>query len=88
MSEFTKGPLIEKGTIANCEIGGFIAIGREDSPSTAYVAYRNDANLYRAAPDMYEALQAVREWLGDSATRHPERVHVLIRDVLSKALGE
>jgi len=70
MHKFTPGPIMVMGRVKDCSIGNFYAIGpNKDNPlcPTAYVAYREDAVLYAAAPDMLAALKAAQALL-DVAT--------------------
>lgn len=58
----TPGPIVVHGRVKSCEIGGFLAVGRADEPPTAYVAVLDDAKLYAAAPDMFEALSEIHKF--------------------------
>jgi hypothetical protein len=57
----TAGPLEIWSQQSRTEIGGFYVIGQANfkGNAVAYVANRDDAQLYVAAPDMLVALQAI-----------------------------
>lgn len=61
----TPGPLEILGHVKTCQIGNFWAIGNEFgtcSGPTAYVASKDDAQLYAAAPDLLASLKAILHW--------------------------
>ena len=79
-TKFTPGPLVVKATAAP----DVYLVGGNDRGIIAKVNGRGDANLYRAAPDLYEALsEQVGECLDplcDMCSRHDR--------ILAKARGE
>ena len=65
-SGHTPGPHKVEGTNQSTQVGGFHLIwGGGDL--LAYVAYKPDALLYAAAPDLLEALQEVRTIITEGA---------------------
>lgn len=79
----TQGPFTILQVGKRCEVGGFYAILPPDAPPTAYVANRDDARLYAAAPELLAALKL----LSDNAITTKD-VWQTVEAVIAKAEGK
>ncbi len=102
--EHTPGPLEVWGQQLQSEIGGFYTVGRAGKKGgcLAYVAWREDALLYSAAPDLLACARATKlalddefsitdkcddEWLYDELGSLMSSVYFAARAAIAKAEG-
>lgn len=90
---FTPGPLEIHRQESACTISGFYHVREagKDRPAVAYVSRREDAVLYAAASDMFEALRQMQKYwhhmIGLSSPAEFHRLNGLAEAALSKATG-